>query len=156
MALVSRPWGVTPALVASRVQSLRLTETSQPSIADVTAMISEDASWVAARLRRVGVGPDLDDQSETYSIARRVVFDLVISRVAPLRGREESSMASQIMRDAERVLDSIEVGPQGLGDAAEGAKNHRVQTSHSARERVRSFNDAHASLGVRLATRRGL
>jgi len=152
MSTVPAPWGVTPALVASRVQSMQLTADSSPSLSDVEAIIAEHAAWVAARLRRVGVGPDLVDGSETMLIARGCVFRLVVCEVDTLRGREATTM-TDLQRDAEARIAAIDVGPQGLGDGAEGSRAHRLATSASLTERIERFNSSSAPLGSRLAGR---
>jgi len=153
MPTIARPYGVTVSGIASRVQSLRISADSQPSIADVDAIIAEEGAWVAARLRRVGVGPHLEEGSETHHIARGVVYDLVIQRVSPLRGRDASPLADALRRDAKEKLAAIEVGPQGLGDGAEASQNHRVVTSAHRTREIERYNNTRASLARRMATR---
>lgn len=151
MALVSRPWGVTPALVASRVQSMKLASNSQPSIADVERIIRGESGWVAGRLRRVGVGPDLEEGSETFDLASEVLMDLVTAKVDTLRGRKDTDMAS-VRAEARERIDAIDRGPQGLGDEASTSRNHRVMTSARRSREVRTFNAEYAPRGVRMAT----
>lgn len=153
MPTVSRPYGVTTAGVASRVQSMSITAVSSPSTTDVDAIIAEEGAWVAAQLRRVGVGPEIEQDSETHHIARGVVFDLVIARVAPLRARDGSPMGQDVRRRAEEVIEAIRVGPQGLGDGADGSRNHRLTTSAQRTSEIERYNDTRASLARRLATR---
>lgn len=155
MPTLSRPWGVTPEKVASRIQSFNLTESSSPSLQDVEEIITEHATWVAGRLRRVGVGPDLDAESETVGIVRGVLFRLVIGEVTTLRGRDDTNMAS-LIRSAEQVIAAIDVGPQGLGDDAQASRSHRMATSASKAREVERFNATHAATGVILATRNKL
>ncbi len=149
---IARPWGITPTKVASRINSFQLSATSNPSESDIEAIIKEKASWVAARLRRVGVDPDLDPEGETIGIAESVVYGLVIGEVDTLRGRRNTEMM-MTLESAKEMIDAIDVGPQGLGDDAAASKNHRVKTSRSAEKRVKRYNRDNAPLAVRLATR---
>ncbi len=150
MAMVPRPWGVTPAMIASSVQSMKLTANSQPSTADVERIIRGESGWVAARLRRVGVGPDLEEETETYDIAREVLCDLVRAKIDTLRGRKDTEMGS-VRADAKERIAAIDVGPQGLGDEAAASRNHRVTTSARRSREVSEWIDRHATLGKRLA-----
>jgi hypothetical protein len=134
---------------------MRITATSSPSLGDVEEIIVEQSAWIAARLRDVGVGPDLTDGSETHGIARGILYDLVVAAVDTLRGREDTKM-TEVQRRADARIAAIDLGPQGLGDDAAASRNHRVTTSARRSREVREYNENKAGRGIRMATRREL
>lgn len=152
MPILSPPWGVTPAKIASRVQSLNLTATSSPSIEDVEEIIRENADWIAGLMESRGIGRDLDTEGTTLGIIRRTLYRLVIAEVDTLRGRKTTEMTA-LISEAEEMIKRIALGPQAMGTDAAASKNHRVFTSRSAEREIREYNDREAPLAVRLATR---
>ncbi len=121
-------WGVTPETIASRVQSLRLTEDSSPSTSDVSDVIREHAAYISAQLRDRGVSSDPAEGGETYEMLRGLLVAMVILEVDTLRGRKSSEMASAIDARMDRVLRALSSGARQLGEAGEQVEGGRVQT----------------------------
>lgn len=145
-------YGISASDFESRINGMKITATSSPSTAAVTAMVGAAAAVVNGRLRAIGIDPDtLAVTSEAWAIARECVYKFVIADLTVLRQRDENGMASGMRSDANKMLEAISTEPQRMGTGA--SDEIGVKTWREYERETRQHIRRHASLGERLATR---
>lgn len=111
-------YGVTPTMVADRIQGFLLDENSRPTIDTVEMVIDEQAAKVAGYIRAKGISSPLTDGGEL--VARSVVLDLVISYVERARSRSTTSLTDDAWERGRAALDQIYDTPASMGEPVGG------------------------------------
>lgn len=109
-------YGVTPAMVAGRIQGFLLDESSRPTTSTVAMVIDEQGAKVAGYLRAKGIDSPLTSGGEL--VARSVVLDLVISYVERARSRSTTSLTDDAWERGRAALDQIYDTPASMGEPA--------------------------------------
>lgn len=114
-------FGITIEDLNSRLNSIAISDATQPSKSAVEDVIAEYEAVVMARVRSRGIA-DIPVGSEAYNICRLVVLRLVIAEVQNLAAGNATSLSTELYTNTMSMLDDITKRPSNLGEPVTDVK----------------------------------
>jgi hypothetical protein len=120
-------YGVTPAIIAGRVQGLTISATTTPSQATVEDMIEECAEHLASELVNIGFDPtDLPSTQTPYNTLRAALIYRVAYLILVGRDRAQEGIAQSYKVAYDELMATIRVRPArvvGPSDAPDSVRS---------------------------------
>ena len=115
-------YGVDAAAIQARIQDVKITATTMPSLTDLDLLIADAAALVNGEAIAVGVDPSIAsaDEPVVYQILRGMVIVRTCAEFLRARGRGSDSGWQSYMKDYSERLDTLRGRTEAIQERAGG------------------------------------